>query len=89
MFDTASGDSEALKEEKAARRAEFIEAPFRPSEKRRIYYGPETPVLAPLTTQGNMPYRRLCVDLGCQLTWSEMAMGMPLVQGERGEWALM
>jgi tRNA-dihydrouridine synthase 3 len=89
MFDTASGDTEALKEEKAARRAEFVEAPFRPSEKRRLYYGPETPVLAPLTTQGNMPYRRLCVDLGCQVTWSEMAMGMPLVQGERGEWALM
>ncbi|KAF1345627.1 tRNA-dihydrouridine(47) synthase [NAD(P)(+)] [Lizonia empirigonia] len=43
----------------------------------------------PLTTQGNMPYRRLCVDLGCQITWSEMAMGMPLIQGERGEWALM
>jgi tRNA-dihydrouridine synthase 3 len=89
MFDTASGDTEALKEEKAARRAEFVEAPFRPSEKRRLYYGPETPVLAPLTTQGNMPYRRLCVDLGCQVTWSELAMGMPLVQGERGEWALM
>ena len=63
-------------------------APIRACEKKRLDFKGKT-YLAPLTTVGNLPFRRLAVQLGCDITCSEMGLATEFLGGNTNEWSLV
>ncbi|GLB39772.1 putative catalyzes the synthesis of dihydrouridine, a modified base found in the D-loop of most tRNAs [Lyophyllum shimeji] len=64
------------------------DVPMRFSEKKRLHWSGKT-YLAPLTTVGNLPFRRLCVKYGVDITCGEMGLATSFLAGSKEEWSLV
>jgi len=85
----SSGNEEPMRRERHNVVSYPVKRSDEPPEERRKRLFRDKLVVAPLTTVGNLPFRRVCVDYGADVTVGEMALAANLNATQKSEWSLL